>query len=276
MIFNALLLFLLGKILGSTPSLGVIQTVLLIAGAGLIGRKFCLDALPLDPAMQRESPDLRKSLAICLHNQPLVGFSIYLCFIYLGFSAAVPLALVYMKTALNLTAEAIMIITSLHLVGKVTGFLLFAYLARRVAMRFFLPSVHLLTILCVGSLLLLLPGTPHLPIWFGIESFLLGVLNALLLNINSVEILALAKPGNKIMAIAFCSTAIAIGTASGTVVTSFLLGCGALAGEWTLLGFRLTQYQLLFGIYTIGLCFILILLPLVPAVIRKHDNYYNP
>ena len=34
--------------------------------------------------------------------------------------------------------------------------------------------------------------------------------------------------------------------------------------------------QLLFGLYAVAVLFFTLLLPLVPAVIRKHDNYYEP
>ena len=169
-----------------------------------------------------------------------------------------------------------MVITSVNIIGKVTGFWLLARLTKRFSMRTLIISVHLATFAAVLFLLFLIPDMPFLPWFFGSAFFILGVIHALLLNINSVEMLALAKPGNKIMAIAFCSTAIAIGTAAGTTLTSLLLGCGALAPKWIFMGMELTKFQLLFAIYALAILFFLILLPLVPAVIRKHDDYYNP
>jgi Na+/melibiose symporter-like transporter len=121
MLFNAALLFVLGKFLNSNPSIFILQIVFIIAGLGLWGRKFCMDALPIDPEMRRESPHLKTSLSTCLHNQPLVGFSVYFCFLYLAFNNAMPLALVYMKTFLKMPDGTVVIISSLNLAGKLAG-----------------------------------------------------------------------------------------------------------------------------------------------------------
>ena len=275
-LFNAGLLFLLGKFLGANPPLWLLQGVFVVAGTALWGRKICMDHLPLDPAMQRESPDLKKTLGICLHNQSLVGFSVYLCFIYLAFSAALPLALIYMKANLKLADGTIVMLTSIHLIGKLAGFWLLGKISGIIAMRWQLIGTHILALATLLLLLFLLPGMKGLIFLFGLAFFLLGVTNAFLLCISSVEMLALATPGNKIMAIAFCSTSISIGTAAGTLLTSLLLGCGALAPVWHLGGLQLTKFQLLFGLYVLAVLFFFLLLPLVPAVVRKHENYYEP
>ncbi|MBQ6598556.1 MAG: hypothetical protein IJH79_13465 [Lentisphaeria bacterium] len=275
-LFNAGLLFLLGKFLGSDPPLWLLQGVFLLAGTGLWGRKFCMDRLPLDPAMQRESPNLKKTLGICLHNQSLVGFSVYLCFMYLAFSGALPLALIYMKTCLKLADGTIVILTSIHLIGKLAGFWLAGKISKNVSMRIQVIGTHVLAGLTVLLLLIPVPGLKGSVYLFGLSFFLIGLTAALLLCISSVEMLALATPGNKIMAIAFCSTSISVGTAAGTLLTSLLLGSGALAPEWYLNGIKLTKFQLLFGLYAAAVLFFALLLPLVPAVIRKHDNYYEP
>ena len=78
------------------------------------------------------------------------------------------------------------------------------------------------------------------------------------------------------MAIAFCMTMIAIGTAAGTLLSTLLIGCGALAESWQFMGMTLTKFQLLFGMCALLMFFIVILFPLVPAVIGKHDDYYKP
>ena len=235
-----------------------------------------MDCLPIDPEMKRETPDIKKSLSICLHNQSLVGFSIYLCFIYLAFFAAMPLAVVYMKTALDLPAGTIVVITSLHQGGKIAGYALMKQLTARFSMRFMIIGTHFAAFFSVALLLAAVPGVPGLTLILGAVFFLLGVINALLLCINSVEMLALARPGNKIMAIAFCTTVMSLGQMIGTVLTSFLLGCGALAPAWVFCGLTLSKFQLLFGVYSFAVLFFMLLLPLAPAVIREHQDYYNP
>ena len=187
-----------------------------------------------------------------------------------------PLALVYMKTNLKLPDGTIVIISSLNLAGKLAGYAIYGLGAKRFSMRTMIIGTHLLAFLSVAVLLFLLPGVPALGVLFGAVFFLLGIVAALLVNITSVEMLALAKPGNKIMALAFCATSSAIGNASGTTLASLLLGCGALAESWIFYGTTLTKFQLLFGMSALALLFFLLLLPLVPAVVRTHDNYYKP
>ena len=272
MLFNAALLFLLGKVLDKTSSIGVLQCVFLLAGSALWGRKFCMDKLPISPDMARESPDLRRSLATCLRNLPLLKFSFYLGCMYLVVPAAPALALVSMKTSLGLANGTIVVISSAALVGRLTGYLLMGLLAKRVSMRRLVIGTHLGTLLAVGPLIFVTSSTPALAAVLGTVFFLNGVVWALLLCINSVEMLALARPGNKIMAIAFCSSAIALGGAAGTLLTSALLGCAAIPAKLALAGIAVTKFQLFFAAYTTAILLFLALLPIVPAVTRQEQH----
>ena len=262
MIFMALVLFGLGKFLQSKPSLW--------------GRKFCMDKLPIAPDMQHETPDIRKSLGICLHNASLTGYSVYLCFFYIAYASAIPLALVYMKTSLNMAAGTIMILTSVNMAGKITGFFLLGKFGKYLNSCKQTLINHLLAFIAILLLLSAVPSAKGLPVIFGTAFFLLGIVYALVNCIAAVEMLSLARPGNKIMAIAFCMTMIAIGTAAGTLLSTLLIGCGALAESWQFMGMTLTKFQLLFGMCALLMFFIVILFPLVPAVIGKHDDYYKP
>ena len=269
MLFNAVLLFALGKLLGAKPPLLLLQGVFLLAGSALWGRKFCMDRLPLDPAMQRESPNLVKSLGTCLRNRPLTDFSLYLALLYFAFSAALPLALIYMKTVLGIPDGTIVVLTSVNLAGKLAGFLLLGRLGGRVSMRSQVVATHILALLTPAALCFFGPGTPHLVFRFAAALFLIGVVTAFLMCISAVEMLALAAPGNKIMAIAFCSTSISAGTAAGTLLCSFLLGCGAVASGWQVGPCALNKFQILFFLSALVLTGCLALLPLVPAVRRE-------
>ena len=118
-------------------------------------------------------------------------------------------------------------------------------------------------------LIFITPRTPYLAAALGGIFFLHGAVWALLLCINSVEMLALARPGNKIMALGFCSTAIAVGSAAGTLITSALLGAAALPENFTVAGIAFGKFQFLFAAYTLTLLLFLALLPIVPAVTRS-------
>lgn len=276
MILMALMLYGLGKFLQSNPSMYLLQGVFVLAGVMLWGRKFCMDQIPIDPAMQHETPNMRKALSTCLHNLSLTGYSIYLCFFYIAYASAMPLALVYMKTSLNMAAGLIMILTSINMAGKITGFFLLGKFGKYLSSKQQTIINHLLALIAILLLLAAIPEAKGLPIIFGAAFFLLGIVYALVNCIAAVEMLSLARPGNKIMAISFCMTAIAIGTAAGTLLSTLLIGCGALAENWQFMGMAMTKFQLLFGICALLMFFIMLLFPLVPAVIGKHDDYYKP
>lgn len=272
MLFNAGLLFLLGKCAGSNTPVWAFQLLFLLAGAGLLGRKICMDHFPLDPAMQRESADLRKTLPICLHNRPLMGFSIYLCCLYMTFSAALPMTMIYMKNTLHIATGTIVILSSVNLLGKLTGFFLLGKTGRYCSMRTQILFTHILALLSVGALVFLSGGGIKMLILAGSAFFFLGTVNALLMCINAVGILELAVKGNKLMAMAVCSTLVYIGTAAGTLLTTFLLKEGVIKNIWILAGKEFSKFQLLAGAFFLGIFLCFLLLPFVPGMSQKMQN----
>ena len=272
MLFNAGLLFLLGKCAGAHTPVWAFQLLFLLAGAGLLGRKICMDHFPLDPAMQRESADLRKTLPICLHNRPLMGFSIYFCFLYLTFSAALPLAMIYMKSTLHIATGTIVILSSINLLGKLSGFFLLGKFGRYFSTGTQILFTHILTLLSVGSLVFLSRGGTEMLCLAGTAFFFLGTVNALLMCLNAVGILELAMKGNKLMAMAVCSTMVYIGTAAGTLLTTFLLKEGVIKNIWVLAGKEFSKFQILSGFFFLGILLTFLLLPFVPAMSQKKQQ----
>lgn len=276
MIIMALLLYGLGKFLQSSPEKWLLQGIFMLAGLTLWGRKFCMDKIPVSPDMQRETPDIRKSLSICLHNQSLTGYATYLCFFYIAYAAAIPLALVYMKTSLFMAAGTIMILTSVNMAGKIFGFFILGKIGKYLTTGQQTVINHITALIAIILLLAAVPSAKGLPFIFGTAFFLLGIVYALVNCTAAVEMLSLARPGNKIMAIAFCMTAISIGTAAGTLLSTGLIACGALNENWQFMGIEMTKFQILFGMCALLMFFIITLFPLVPAVIGKRDDYYQP
>lgn len=267
MLFNAGLLFVLGKCSGSHMTVWAFQAVFLLAGLGLLGRKICMDRLPLDPAMQRESADLRKTLPICLHNSPLMGFSLYLCCFYMAFSAALPLSMIYMKKSLGIAAGTIVILSAVNLLGKLAGFFLLGKYGKHFSMAKQIIFTHILALLAVSALVFLSgKGACTLLFLAGTAFFFTGMVAALLMCISAVGILELAVKGNKLMATAVCFTFINIGTAAGTLLTTFLLKDGVLKNTREFAGMIFSKYQFLSAIFVAGLLLCLLLLPFVPFV----------
>lgn len=276
MILNTILIYILGKIMGTKPPIIILQGIFVFGGLTLLGRKFEMDRMPLDPHAKREPVNIPLALGICIKNNSLVGFSIYSCLVNLAFYAALPLAVVYMKTCLNYNAESLMTFSSVALLGSILGYAAVGKALPKFKTKRCLVGTHLCGLLVCILLLTAVPGNPLLnPILY--TAFLLnGFTAAFMLCINSTEMLALARPGNKVMAMAFVSTATNLGTAVGRLGTTLILATGALAATWNVGSLTVTKFQFLFGFYTFVMIFFLILLPLAPSVIPKHHDYYHP
>ena len=277
MVFNTCLLFLYSEILGASPSMLLIQCILVFAGFMAVGRKYCMDQMPVDPAAATEDKlKISSALGICLKNSPLVGFSIYMCFLNIAFAAAAPLGIIYMKNYLKLGAGVIVLITTMELVGKMAGYALLNKLYKALGMRCLLILTHCLALGVCLLMFLSFPFFSKVTWLLGCAFFLSGVTGAFLLCINSMEMLALARPGNKIMAMAFCGTATGLGTAVGRLGTTLVLGCTVLQTQWNVWGMTLTKYHFLFAFFCFFLFFVTVLFPMVPAIISRHEDYYNP
>ena len=122
MILNTILIYAMGKIMGAKPPVLVVQSLFVFGGLMLMGRKFEMDRMPLNPNAKREPVNIPLALGICIKNGPLIGFSIYSCLVNMAFYAAVPLAVVYMKTCLNFNAESLMTFSSVGLLGSIVGY----------------------------------------------------------------------------------------------------------------------------------------------------------
>ena len=93
---------------------------------------------------------------------------------------------------------------------------------------------------------------------------------------NSTELLALARPGNKPMAMAFQQTYQNIGVSIGRTGTALIMGANLLAPTWNFKGLTISSYQTLFLLYAVIAAVILIQLPTLPAIVPKHKDYYDP
>lgn len=276
MIFNTCLLFLYSKLMGAEPPMLLLQSILVFTGFMAVGRKYCIDQLPVDPATSAEKVKISHALGICLKNSPLVGFSIYVCFLNIAFAALLPLAIIYMKNYLKLGAGIIVMITTLELVGKILGYAVMNKLLKKLSMRYFLILTHAGALLVAFCMFFSFPHFSKVTILLGTGCFLSGLTYAFFQCINSIEMLALARPGNKIMAMAFCGTFNALGTAIGRLGTTLILGCTVLQTRWDVFGTVLTKYHFLFAISIISILFLVVLFPMVPAIISRHEDYYNP
>ena len=133
-----------------------------------------------------------------------------------------------------------------------------------------------MVILIAFSFFLIPADTPYF-FWIGAAGVLiLSMAQSIFMCNNSGELMALARPGNKCMAGAFLQTYQSIGGAVGRNCSSAILGAGLLMPSWTLGAMQFNAYQSVFLICGVIGVVILIILPIMPSVIPKHDDYYEP
>ncbi len=276
MTLNALLIFGAGKLMGAKPPIWIMQLVILFPGLMLFGRKICMDKLPINPISEKNAYDLRKAIAISIRNSELMGFAFYICMLNMAVSAAIPLAILYMKTILNFNAFQIMTITSIGLAGYISGYACVGGLMRRIGTRNFQLLTHGLFIVFLCALFFIKPDGAYLPLRFGVLFYLNGIASAFLLCLASTEMLALAKPSNKLMASAMVSTFQNLGVCVGRTGSSIILGICVLSESWTLFGTTFTKYNTFFGLGVCMVLFSLLFLLLSPSVVPRHKDYYEP
>ena len=275
-LLNACILYLIGKVLGTTPAIWTMQIIIGTAGLFMLGRKVCMDRMPDNPEVRQNKLDTGKSLNISIRNAPLVGFSFYSCFFNIATASALPLVVIYMKARLNFSAEAVMTSTSLYMIGCVCGYAMAGRLMRRIGNRWFQILTHTIYVVVLGVLTMIHPATPNSHTIITTLLWIQGVAGAFFSCLNSTEMLAAAKPGNKVMGTAFCQTFTNMGAAIGRLGTTLVLAAGVLMPDWDFFGIKMSCYNFMFMFFFIMITFFYLLLLLSPAVIAKHDDYYEP
>ena len=276
MIFNMLLIFSVGFLMGEKPPLWIIQLYFVVAGAGLLWRKIFLDRLPYSCDVATTRVEILPALKISLANSALVGFSFYLGFLTLAALSAFPLAVVYMKSCLGLGAQTIMIITSLGIGGQIAAYGAVGFLMKNMPRKYFTLMIHLIFLLVIGGLLLTSPEQSWNSYLLGVLFFFNGMAAAFLNCLASTEMLSLARPGNKVMAMAFTTTFQSIGNAVGRLGMTLLMASGMLAPVWQCGNRSLTYFHTLFIFSFVMTLLGLLFLVLTPAMVPERSDYYAP
>ena len=275
MFLNTAFIFVISCILDKKPPIWVMQLILLLVGLLYLGRKFCIDRMPsLPPSPHRY--DLKKSLSISLRNTPLVGFSFYICFYTLAGSMVIPLSVLYMKTSLNFSESTIMLVTTAWMAGFICAYAVVGKLMKVMGHKWFQVLNHTITVVSVIGFCCAAPGMRFLVPLMAVSTFINGLCGAFSTCIFSVEMMASARPGNKVMAMAFCTTFSSLGTAIGRTLLTLILASGILCDKWMLGTMLMDKYQFLLLGVLVMLIFFYLLLLLCPSVISKHRDYYRP
>jgi hypothetical protein len=253
------------------------QLQLAIGAAAVIafGRYIFIGKIPDVGRAPAGDLSFRKALKTAASNLPLCGFALYLFFLYLGAYALIPVGYIYLKRVLLVPANEVIIISGLAMGGTMTSYFLIGKIVKLLPPGKIIPLVHVILLFNACTLFFLPSAWKCTPYIIGA----LLVITSMIISISSAvtagEILALARPDNKLMAVAFGNTIYQIGMGGGRFMASLLLGCGALCTSWTMWGLKLTDCQSLFLVSMIILFLALPLLLLVPSLIKERDYYYE-
>ena len=273
---NACLIFGVGQLMVRLHApLWLLQITLCAAGLLQLGRYYFMSRMPVSPdTRKKEKFQFLVALKTSMKNFPLIGFSVYLCFMMVATSSVVPLSFIYMKESLRLPDSDVLLITAVMMLGSISGFGISGRMIRWIGAKGTILLIHSGFLLVTLSLLLTAVLTGHTAIMalYLAAFFVNGVLGGFWSVINSSEMLALARPGNRVMAMAVCQTFSFIGISVSRFSSTFVLGVGLLTPSWPLWSISMQSYQacLLFAVAAI--LFSAVLLLLVPAVNPDPDK----
>lgn len=276
MILSGVLFYLVGKLMGKDPPVVLMQIVIGVTGLLILGRMFCMLHFPENPNAKRSRLDIKSSLGIAVRNGPLVNFSVYVCLVSMACTSLVPLTLLYLKNHVGMDAGSVQIFSTVGIAGSIAGYFCYGYLQRKLKVKRLELAVHLLLALSALALALLPKGTAGFAYLAGTVYFFISFANSTFMCNNSTEMLALARPGNKTMAMAFQQTYHNLGISIGRAGTGLILGANLLMPTWTCGSLEICSYQTLFLLYGALLAVLLVLIPALPAVVPKHHDYYEP
>ena len=270
---SVLFLFVVGKLLPREPSMGQLQLALLAAAVIFSFRTFFLSQVPVFVQEKKERFGFHDGLATALGNKALTAYSAYLFVLNLAAYGTIPLSVLYLKNHLKAPDNIIVMISAVTFGGMLLGSLLAGRIIRKIGIRAALLSIHGIFWLTNFSLFFIGKGG-NLTYFLITLLMLLYCFTYAASNIAvSMEMMALATPGNKIMAMAVCGTFSSLGGGLSRVITSVVLGAGILAAEWRAGETTFCRYQTIFLAYAAAIAFAAMLLVIVPAVVPagKYD-----
>jgi hypothetical protein len=149
----------------------------------------------------------------------------------------------------------VVLISATALFGMLVGYLGANGIIRRLGVTGSLVAFHLCFALVNFALFFVGKGTT---VTYILIAFLLLLYNgaiAAMSIVASAEMMALTRPGNKTMAMAFSGAFSYGGSGLSRLVTSLILGSGLLATQWHLGTMRVCYYQTLYLLFTAAVVF---------------------
>ena len=253
-------LLLVSLVIGRTPSIPLLQGVLFAGAVIFLGRLYFIARIPHFEPVRQDIP-WGPGLRAAVGNRELTRFSIYQFVLNLLLYGTIPVATLYLKKGLGVADNIIVFISGAALAGMLLGYLAANRLKTRIPVRRLFLGLHLMTLPVNLVLFFLRSGTPAELVVFTAMLMLSGFAVAASSVVCSAEMMALAAPGNKTMAMAWSGAFFYCGCGSSQLLSSFFLGQAPLhLGTWTV-----TPYQELFLLYAALLIPALCLLFRIPG-----------
>ena len=264
-----------GLVMGEKPGLWILQTIIIITAVALLGRAYFISRIKVNEA-GRKTFNFKKGMEMVLANKPMVGFSVYLAFLYLTAQGTVPLTFIYLKNHLNTPDNIVVIVSSLALAGTIIGFFCAGRIISRLGIKKMLLAVHMAFAL-VNFLLFAFSGPGMFAVYI-ITGLL--VVYGFFIAISSVavssEMMALASPDNKALAMAFCISMYSAGIGGARFLSSLIIGSGILSPEWFIGAMKFSMFHTMYLGYGLAILFVCVLLVIVPAIFPKGEYHYIP
>lgn len=233
---------------GPNPSIERLQLILFTSGILFCGRLFWIRRIPDYPIPVRETPEFAAGLKCSLANRPLRNFSLYLFGLNLFGYATVPAALLFLKTGLKVADNLLILFSAASLAGMLAGYRVMPFLLRRFRPPRLLELLHGAYLAAVLILFAVRTDGAGALTAAGFALALHSFATAAISVIASAEMMNLARPGNKTMAMAFSGTLFYGGCGLSRVIGSLLLGAALFAGE-NLPRFFLIEAVALLGLF---------------------------
>lgn len=276
MIVSGCVILFIGLIMGKNPPISLLQVALGIAGILFLGRGYYNSLFPENPHPAYETPNITRGIMDSLQNSSLTGYSIYMLLLTMATGTLMQLTFIYLKKYVELESNIVLLLSVLSLAGSTTSYVVYPFILRLTSLKTLEITVHVIYTLIAFTLFAMDKGfSTFVPI-VGCIIFMLSFSNAIMLCNNSIEMLSLAKPDNRTMALAFSMTYREIGRCITQFGTSFIFSTTMLSTTWTLGDRLFSRYQTLFLLFGVASLSVMMLLPLLPSFTRKHEYYYHP
>ena len=199
-----------------------------------------------------------------------------MCLLSLAYTSLVPVILLYLKNHVGLEPGKLQIFSTVGLAGGITGYFFYGRLEKALKIKRLELMVHLIFMAVALSFAFISKDVPCYIIIAGVIYFMNSFAGSTFMCNNSNELLALARPGNKTMAMALLQTYQNAGISISRTGTAMVLGANLLAPVWSWGSLTFCSYQTLFLFYGALAAILLLLIPTLPAIVPKHRDYYQP